>query len=264
MERDAGSIEDVYAPDAKKIIYPSREDAMEAVKAGDADVAFVYYYTAQEFVNNDSSGSVRYSLVNQPSFQYRIALAPRINHALADKMRGTIEFQSKQGVGTTAIIKIPFKLGPQDISSKTTNYDNVSVEGMQVLVVDDNELNVEIAKCMLENNGMKVTCAADGHEAVELFEKSEPGYYGAIFMDVMMPRMDGLEATKTIRNMKRSDAWNVPIIAISANAFMEDILNSKQAGMNAHLAKPLDVNKLLEALKKCLAENSELKIREDL
>ena len=83
-------------------------------------------------------------------------------------------------------------------------------------------------------------------------------------MDVMMPRMDGLEATKTIRNMKRSDAWNVPIIAISANAFIEDILNSKQAGMNAHLAKPLDVNKLLEALKKCLAENSELKIREDL
>lgn len=187
-----------------------------------------------------------------------------IAKAFADKMGGTIEFQSKQGVGTTAIIKIPFKLGPQDISSKTTNYDNVSVEGMQVLVVDDNELNVEIAKCMLENSGMKVTCAADGQEAVELFEKSEPGYYGAIFMDVMMPRMDGLEATKTIRNMKRSDAWNVPIIAISANAFIEDILNSKQAGMNAHLAKPLDVNKLLEALKKCLAENSELKIREDL
>ena len=187
-----------------------------------------------------------------------------IAKALADKMGGTIEFQSKQGVGTTAIIKIPFKLGPQDISSKTTNYDNVSVEGMQVLVVDDNELNVEIAKCMLENSGMKVTCAVDGQEAVELFEKSEPGYYGAIFMDVMMPRMNGLEATKTIRNMKRSDAWNVPIIAISANAFIEDILNSKQAGMNAHLAKPLDVNKLLEALKKCLAENSELKIREDL
>lgn len=187
-----------------------------------------------------------------------------IAKALADKMGGTIEFQSKQGVGTTAIIKIPFKLGPQDIRSKTTNYDNVSVEGMQVLVVDDNELNVEIAKCMLENNGMKVTCAADGQEAVELFEKSEPGYYGAIFMDVMMPRMDGLEATKTIRNMKRSDAWNVPIIAISANAFIEDILNSKQAGMNAHLAKPLDVNKLLEALKKCLTENSELKLREGL
>ena len=187
-----------------------------------------------------------------------------IAKALADKMGGTIEFQSKQGVGTTAIIKIPFKLGSQDISSKTTNYDNVSVEGMQVLVVDDNELNVEIAKCMLENSGMKVTCAADGQEAVELFEKSEPGYYGAIFMDVMMPRMNGLEATKTIRNMKRSDAWNVPIIAISANAFIEDILNSKQAGRNAHLAKPLDVNKLLEALKKCLAENSELKIREDL
>lgn len=187
-----------------------------------------------------------------------------IAKALADKMGGTIEFQSKQGVGTTAIIKIPFKLGPQDISSKTTNYDNVSVESMQVLVVDDNELNVEIAKCMLENNGMKVTCAADGQEAVELFEKSEPGYYGAIFMDVMMPRMDGLEATKTIRNMKRSDAWNVPIIAISANAFIEDILNSKQAGMNAHLAKPLDVNKLIDTLKKCLVENSELKIREDL
>ena len=187
-----------------------------------------------------------------------------IAKALVDKMGGTIEFQSKQGVGTTAIIKIPFKLGQQDISSKTTNYDNVSVEGMRVLVVDDNELNVEIAKCMLENSGLEVTCAADGQEAVEIFEKSEPGYYGAIFMDIMMPRMDGLEATKTIRNTKRSDAWSIPIIAVSANAFVEDILNSKQAGMNAHLAKPLDVNKLIDTLKNCLAENSELKLREDL
>ena len=119
---------------------------------------------------------------------------------------------------------------------------------MQVLVVDDNELNVEIAKCMLENSGMKVTCAADGQEAVELFEKSEPGYYGAIFMDVMMPRMDGLEATKTIRNMKRSDAWNVPIIAISANAFIEDILNSKQAGMNAHLSKPIVIEEVIKTI----------------
>ena len=183
-------------------------------------------------------------------------------------MDGSIELKSKAGVGTTVIVKIPFKIGTQDknsnLSDKPVSLDDYSVEGMRALVVEDNELNMEISRCILEDSGMEVTCAVDGQEAFEIFEKSAPDYFGVIYMDVMMPRMDGVEATKTIRNMKRSDAWNVPIIAISANAFIEDILNSKQAGMNAHLAKPLDVNKLIDTLKKCLAENSELKIREDL
>lgn len=180
-----------------------------------------------------------------------------IAKALADNIGGTIEFQSKQGVGTTAIVKVPFKIGPQDVIMKTKDYEDISVEGMRVLVVDDNELNVEIAKCMLENSGMEVICAADGQEAVDIFDQSEPGYFGAIFMDIMMPKMDGLEATKTIRNLNRSDAWTVPIIAVSANAFAEDMINSRRAGMNMHLAKPLDEAKMLDALKKCMAENGE-------
>ena len=111
---------------------------------------------------------------------------------------------------------------------------------------------------------MEVTCAVDGQEAVEIFEKSAPDYFGVIYMDIMMPRMSGLDAARTIREMKRRDARRVPIIAMSANAFAEDIINSQLAGMNVHLAKPLDAEKMIIALKQCMADNSDVKLHEDL
>jgi len=132
------------------------------------------------------------------------------------------------------------------------------------LVVEDNELNMEIARCILEDSGMEVTCAVDGQEAVEIFKKSAPDYFGVIYMDIMMPRMNGLDAARTIREMKRRDARRVPIIAMSANSFAEDIINSRMAGMNVHLAKPLDAEKMIVALKKCMADNSNVKLHEDL
>ena len=138
------------------------------------------------------------------------------------------------------------------------------MEGMRALVVEDNELNMEIARCILEDSGMEVTCAADGQEAVEIFGKSALDYFGVIYMDVMMPRMNGLDAARTIREMKRRDAMRVPIIAMSANAFAEDIINSQLAGMNAHLAKPLDAEKMIVALKQCMADNRDIKLHEDL
>ena len=191
-----------------------------------------------------------------------------ITKQLVDRMDGSIELKSKAGVGTTVIVKIPFKIGTQDknsnLSDKPVSLDDYSVEGMRALVVEDNVLNMEIFRCILEDSGMEVTCAVDGQEAVEIFEKSAPDYFGVIYMDIMMPRMNGLDAARTIREMKRRDARRVPIIAMSANAFAEDIINSRLAGMNVHLAKPLDAEKIIIALKQCMADNSDVKLYEDL
>ena len=140
-------------------------------------------------------------------------------------MDGSIELKSKAGVGTTVIVKIPFKIGTQDknsnLSDKPVSLDDYSVEGMRALVVEDNELNMEISRCILEDSGMEVTCAVDGQEAVEIFEKSAPDYFGVIYMDIMMPRLNGLDAARTIREMKRRDAMRIPIIAMSANALQK-------------------------------------------
>ena len=191
-----------------------------------------------------------------------------ITKQLVDRMDGSIELKSKAGVGTTVIVKIPFKIGTQDknsnLSDKPVSLDDYSVEGMRALVVEDNELNMEISRCILEDSGMEVTCVVDGQEAVEIFEKSAPDYFGVIYMDIMMPRMNGLDAARTIREMKRRDARRVPIIAMSANAFAEDIINSRLAGMNVHLAKPLDAEKMIVALKQCMADNRDVKLHEDL
>lgn len=191
-----------------------------------------------------------------------------ITKQLVDRMDGSIELKSKAGVGTTVIVKIPFKIGTQNknsnLSDKPVSLDDYSVEGMRALVVEDNELNMEISRCILEDSGMEVTCAVDGQEAVGIFEKSAPDYFGVIYMDIMMPRMNGLDAARTIREMKRRDARRVPIIAISANSFAEDIINSRMAGMNVHLAKPLDAEKMIVALKQCMADNSDVKLHEDL
>ena len=191
-----------------------------------------------------------------------------ITKQLVDRMDGSIELKSEVGVGTTVIVKIPFKIDTQDknsnLSDKPVSLDDYSVEGIRALVVEDNELNMEIARCILEDSGMEVTCAVDGQEAVEIFEKSAPDYFGVIYMDIMMPRMNGLDAARTIREMKRRDARRVPIIAMSANSFAEDIINSRMAGMNVHLAKPLDAEKMIVALKKCMADNSDVKLHEDL
>lgn len=191
-----------------------------------------------------------------------------ITKQLVDRMDGSIELKSKAGVGTTVIVKIPFKIGTQDknsnLSDKPVSLDDYSVEGMRALVVEDNELNMEISRCILEDSSMEVTCAVDGQEAVEIFEKSAPDYFGVIYMDIMMPRMNGLDAARTIREMKRRDARRVPIIAMSANSFAEDIINSRLAGMNVHLAKPLDAEKMIIALKQCMADNSDVKLHEDL
>ena len=169
---------------------------------------------------------------------------------LVDYMHGEIHLESEKGVGTTVYIQIPFKLGKQ-IENKAKFTESVSLEGLHALVAEDNDLNMEIVKYMLERNGIQVTCAKDGLEVVSLFEQSQINEFDFILMDIMMPKLNGLDATRKIRSLKRADAKEIPIIAMSANAFVEDMLNSKVAGMNMHLAKPLDETKLIDALKQC-------------
>lgn len=175
---------------------------------------------------------------------------------LADRMGGTIRIESKEGTGTTVIMTIPFKIGEAEKARKLEDFvkdpNTISLEGLRALVVEDNELNMEIASFMLEDNGIIVDCAKDGLEAIGKFEKSEPGYYDVILMDIMMPNLNGWDTTRRIRSMKRSDAERVPVIAMSANAFAEDIINSRISGMDEHLTKPLEPARLVNVLKDCI------------
>ncbi len=173
---------------------------------------------------------------------------------LVDRMGGTIELRSEPGAGTTATVKLPFKVGEQSDLSVVGAPDGVSVKGIRALVVEDNELNTEIARVMLETSGLQVTCVADGQEAIDAFAQSAPGYFGVIYMDIMMPRVNGLDATRAIRAMDRWDAQRVLIIAMSSNAFAEDVIASRLAGIDIHLAKPPDADKMIGALKQCLAK----------
>lgn len=186
-----------------------------------------------------------------------LAIAKKIT----ERLGGTIKIKSKKGCGTTVTMTIPFKTGVQNLMQYTENVntestEDIPLEGLHALIAEDNELNLEIAKFMLEEKGICVECAADGKEAVAKFEESEPGYYDVIFMDIMMPYMNGWDATRKIRTLQRPDADKIPIIAMSANAFAEDIINSHISGMNWHLTKPIDADKLMTALKECIRKSN--------
>ena len=171
---------------------------------------------------------------------------------LVEMMGGTIEVESEQNVGTTFTMTIPFEIDT-DYKDRTTLAPAAlteDVSGIKVLLVEDNELNMEIAEFILENAGIEVTTALNGKEAVEIFGESEENGFDLILMDVMMPVMNGLEATTAIRSMQRPDAQTIPIFAMTANAFSDDIEESRKAGMNEHLSKPLDEAKLLRAIKR--------------
>ena len=177
---------------------------------------------------------------------------------LTDRLHGTICLESEKGVGTTATVRIPFKIGTSDDIKVDRDYKTISLQGLRVLLVEDNDLNMEIARFILEDQGMIVEGAVNGQEAVELFERSEPGYYSVILMDIMMPVLNGLDATRKIRTLNRTDAETIPVIAMSANAFSDDMIRSRLAGMNAHLAKPLDRKKIVETIQKCLSPNNHI------
>ena len=174
-----------------------------------------------------------------------------ISKKLIEKMGGTITFESAEGIGTTFVIRVPFKIDPDaDKREEQKEVSEKSIKGLHILLAEDNELNMEIAEFVLQNEGAEVSKAWNGEETVELFRKSESGEFDAILMDIMMPVMNGYEATKMIRSLDREDAKVIPIIAMTANAFTEDRLRAKEAGMNEHIAKPFDVKLLVKIIHK--------------
>ena len=168
---------------------------------------------------------------------------------LTEKMGGTMSFESKKDVGTTFIIQVPFEVDfSEHVNTVPEEEENVSIEGETVILAEDNDLNLEIARFLLEQAGASVIEARNGEEAVTAFASSKPSEISAILMDLMMPVLDGYGATRRIRAMNREDAVTIPIIAMTANAFVEDRIATKKAGMNAHIAKPLNAQKMISVI----------------
>ena len=177
-------------------------------------------------------------------------LGMAIVHRLVQEMGGTIQLKSEKNVGSTFTLILPFTIDEHQpsASAETATDTPADLTDLHILVVEDNELNLEIAVFSLEAAGLNISTAINGLEAVRLFEKSKPYEYDIMLMDIMMPVMNGLDAAKAIRGLSRPDAPTVPIIALSANAFAEDIQKSKNAGINEHLAKPLEMDKVLKVI----------------
>ena len=172
-------------------------------------------------------------------------LGMSIVKGLLDQMGGTISITSEVGIGSTFVIAIPFEIAPPPTEASVLPVATEhSLRGLHLMLAEDNDLNAEIAQTLLEDEGAAVTIVGDGKQAVELFSQSAPGTFDAILMDMMMPVMDGLAATRTIRALEHPDAKSIPIIAMTANAFKEDADKCLAASMNAHLAKPLDIRKV--------------------
>lgn len=183
-------------------------------------------------------------------------LGMAISKKLVEEMGGTITFESEKGVGTTFVIRVPFKIDlDADKREESKDVSEKSIKGMHVLLAEDNELNMEIAEFLLQNEGAEVTKAWNGQEIVELFRKSEAGEFDVILMDIMMPIINGYEAAKRIRSLDREDAKKIPIIAMTANAFTEDRIRAKEAGMDEHVAKPVDVELLIKVIHKLVKHN---------
>ena len=182
-------------------------------------------------------------------------LGMAITKNIVDMMNGFIEVESEKGEGTKITVSFTFDLcredkakEPEESAGEEGALGFAGPDGCQILLVEDNELNQEIAVSILEEAGLLVDVASNGQIAVEMLEKAGPGYYRLILMDVQMPVMNGYEAARAIRALGRADGEHIPIIAMTANAFAEDVRDALEAGMNAHVAKPIDMRLLKEAM----------------
>ncbi len=188
-----------------------------------------------------------------PSKQRGTGLGLSISSRLIQMMGSSIQLESELGKGSTFSFSVSLELG-ENMEAEPEEKE-ISFDGCRILVVEDNELNAEIAQSLLEERNFIVDCVYDGAQAVERIRTTEPGTYDAILMDIMMPVMDGLEATRTIRSIEREDCRTIPIVAMSANAFDDDLKKSVECGMNGHLSKPVEVDKLYRKLDEVIRGN---------
>lgn len=181
------------------------------------------------------------------SIYHGTGLGMAIVKKLIDGMGGSISVSSKKDIGSTFVITLPFRIAPK-IEEKNLTVTNEGIEGLKILLVEDNELNAEIAETILKDRGAVVTTVSNGAEAVDIFAEKPNETFDIILMDIMMPVMNGYEAAREIRRINREDAKTVPIIAMTANAFKEDEQKCINAGMNAHIAKPIDIKALTDKI----------------
>ncbi|MCI8637675.1 MAG: response regulator [Coprococcus sp.] len=182
-------------------------------------------------------------------------LGMAITKQFIDLMGGTIRVESRLNEGSRFRVELPAEIHWEHEESKEVEQHKVNMEGICILLAEDNELNMEIAQYILEDEGIETLPATNGQEALKMFADSEPGFFDGILMDVMMPVMDGLSATRAIRALKREDAETIPIIAMTANAYDEDRRRCLEAGMNAHIAKPIDGENLIQILAQYIRPN---------
>jgi len=246
-----------FTPDGGKIFFRGKEIRNENSKA-------VYHFEIEDtgigmkpeflphlfepFMQEDGGARTTYK---------GTGLGMAITRKLVDLLGGTIRAESELNVGTKFILELPVEIDGKVKPEKTEQSAEVKLNGMKVLLVEDNELNMEIAEVILEEQGIIVAAVENGQLAVEAFEKNPPGTYDVILMDIMMPVMDGITATKTIRSLDRADAKTIPILAMTANTYDEDVQRTKEAGMNAHLAKPINPDLLFKTLGQFYAEGAE-------
>ena len=166
-----------------------------------------------------------------------------------------MNFSSGEGTGTAFHVTLPFAIDPTPTAAADNTADSIDLTGMQILLAEDNELNMEIKQFFIEQHGGTVLPVQDGQEVVKHFAASAPGEIDLILMDVMMPVMNVYKATRVIRQMSRPDAKTIPILAMSANAFSDDICQSLAAGMNEHLSKPIEEGKLLTVIARLLGKD---------
>ena len=176
-------------------------------------------------------------------------LGMAITKNIIELMDGSIDVQSTYQKGTTFTVYLPFLINSR-YQERILEKQEKNISGIRILLVDDNELNLEVAKELLEGEGACVTTAWNGQEALDTFEREPEGTFDVIIMDIMMPVMDGLEATRRIRNLDKKDAGYIPIIAMTANAFREDVQKSLDAGMNEHISKPVDIETIMMVISK--------------
>jgi CheY-like chemotaxis protein len=166
---------------------------------------------------------------------------------------GKIEVKSKLNVGTTFVVELPIDINYEENVESLRIHNEGLLDGCRILLAEDNKLNAEIAAEILTGAGATITFAENGKKAVDVFKESDAMYFDLILMDIMMPEMNGHEATKAIRKSEREDAKNIPIVAMTANAFEEDKQAALESGMNAHVAKPVDINVLLKVIVEVLS-----------
>jgi CheY-like chemotaxis protein len=175
-------------------------------------------------------------------------LGMAITKKFVDMMDGTITVESRLDIGSKFTIELEFDIDKSQEHASEAQEGEMDISGLNVLLVEDNEINAEIAEVMLETRGVTTTLADNGKTGVEIFESNPPGTFDVILMDIMMPVMNGLEASRAIRAFDREDAKKIVIIAMTANAYDEDIRAALDAGMDAHVAKPIDMSKLIGLL----------------